>query len=198
MENYKAIIGVAASVISIVGYLPYFRDIFQKKTKPHVFSWLVWSLSAGIVFAAQIVKGAGSGAWMMGVAALMSFTVAILAAFKGEKKITPLDCFAFGGALLGLVAWVLTDNPLFAVILITVTDILAFIPTFRKAYYKPYEETLFTWFISSIKFIIVLFALSSYNATTLLFPIYLIFSNGSFTIMLLVRRKALSKNNQAM
>jgi hypothetical protein len=193
MENYKVIIGLFASVISVIGYVPYLRDILRKKTKPHVFSWLVWSFSAGIVFAAQIVKGAGSGAWMMGAGTAICFLITILAAFQGEKRIVLLDWFAFGGAVLGLIAWVLTDNPLFAVILITVTDILAFIPTFRKAYYKPYEETLFTWIIASVKFIFVLIALDAYNATTLLFPVYLILSNSSFTIMMLVRRRIVGK-----
>lgn len=191
--DYKIILGTIASIVSLIGYVPYIRDIFRKKTKPHVFSWLVWSFSAGIVFFAQVVKGAGSGAWAMGIAVVVSFSIAVLAAFKGEKKITFLDWLAFSGALVGLVAWILTDNPLFAVILVTITDALAFIPTFRKAYYKPYEETLFTWFIASTKFIIVLFAMNTYNATTLLYPIYLTLSNGAFTSMLVVRRRILSR-----
>jgi hypothetical protein len=193
MENYKVIIGVVASVVSVIGYIPYIKDILKKKTKPHVFSWLMWSLGAGIVFVAQIVKGAGPGAWMMGVAVVISILISILAVFQGEKKIALSDWVAFGGSLFGLIAWILTSNPLLAVILITISDALAFIPTFRKTYYKPYEETLFTWVISSVKFIFVLFALNTYNATTLLYPIYLILSNSSFTIMMLVRRKALGK-----
>ena len=193
MENYKVIIGIFASVVSVIGYIPYLRDILKKKTKPHVFSWLMWSLGAGIVFVAQIVKGAGPGAWVMGVATVISILITILSAFKGEKKITISDWIAFGGSLLGLIAWILTSNPLLAVILITISDALAFIPTFRKTYYRPYEETLFTWLISSVKFIFVLVALNAYNATTLLYPIYLILSNSSFTIMMLARRKALGK-----
>lgn len=195
MENYKLFFGGTASVVSIIGYIPYLRDIFRKKTKPHVFSWLVWSFSGAIVFCAQIVKGAGSGAWVMGVGVTISILITVLAAFQGEKKITFSDWLAFGGAVLGIIAWALTDNPLYAVILVTITDALAFIPTFRKAYHKPYEETLFMWSVSSLKFIIVLFAINTYNATTLMYPIYLIVSNGTFAIMLSERRRILNKKN---
>jgi len=192
MDN-KTIIGITSIVFSLVGYIPYFRDIFRKKTKPHVFSWLGWSLIGSIAFFAQISEGAGPGAWAGGFGAMVCLSITLLAISHGEKTITLSDWVAFGGALIGLTLWKLTDDPLLAIILITITDALAFVPTFRKGYSKPYEETVITWIFSSVKFIISLFAIESYGLSTLLYPIYLILSNGSFGIMLLVRRKMLSK-----
>lgn len=189
--DYKIVLGIAAVIISFVGYIPYFRDIINKKTKPHVFSWFIWSLSGGIGFFAQIISGAGSGAWIMGLGFAISAIIAILAFRQGEKTITLSDWLAFIGALLGLVLWRLTDNPLLAIIFITLTDILAFAPTFRKAYHKPYEETFISWFFSSFKFLLALAATQSYSLTTVLYPIYLFLSNGTFALMLLVRRKVL-------
>ena len=53
--DYHAVIGGAATVIGVVGYVPYFRDIFRGTTKPHPFSWFLWALLAGIAFAAAVV-----------------------------------------------------------------------------------------------------------------------------------------------
>jgi hypothetical protein len=191
--TYKIIFGLLSIGISFIGYIPYFRDIFKNKTKPHVFSWLSWSLIGWIVFFAQIVKGAGPGAWITFLGASLCLVIAVLAIFKGEKRITLTDWLAFGGALIGLILWKLTANPLSAVILVTITDALAFIPTFRKAYNKPYEETIFSWLISSLKYMVALVAMDYYNLTVLLYPISLTFTNGTFTIMLYLRRRKLGR-----
>ncbi len=194
--DYKIVFGIAAVVISFIGYIPYFRDIISKKTKPHVFSWFIWSLSGGIGFFAQIISGAGSGAWIMGLGFTVSAVITILAYRQGEKTITLSDWVAFSGALLGLVLWRLTDNPLLAIIFVTVTDALAFAPTFRKAYHKPHEETFVSWFFSSVKYLLALVAIQSYSLTTVLYPLYLGLSNGGFAIMLLVRRQKLNKTEK--
>ena len=96
---------------------------------------------------------------------------------------------SLGGALLALLLWWLTSEPLLAVILITLTDALGFLPTLRKGYNKPYEETLSTWIVSSFKWIIGIIALETLTLTTWLYPAALVVINGSFVIVLIVRRR---------
>jgi len=193
MTDYKIVLGVVATILGFVGYIPYFRDIFRRKTRPHVFSWFVWGLLTGIAFFAQIAKGGGAGAWVTGFSAIICSFIAVLALFYGEKQITKSDWFSFGGALLGLLFWQLTNDPLLAIIFVTITDALAFAPTFRKAYYKPDEKTASTFILSSIKFIIALAAFESFNLTTALYPISLVVMNGSFAAMLLIRRRKIKQ-----
>jgi len=189
----KVIIGSASAAIGLISYFPYFRDIFLNKTKPHIFSWFVWGLISSIAFFAQISEGAGPGAWVVGAGALTCFLVSAIAFFKGDAQIAKSDWIPFLGAVTGLILWQLTSSPLLAVIFVTIADALAFIPSFKKAYNKPSEETLITWLVSCFKFILALFATESYSATTVLYPLSLIVSNGSFSIMLLARRKKLNK-----
>lgn len=195
--NYKIISGILAALIGFIGYIPYFRDIFLKKTKPHLFSWLIWTLISGTAFFAQIKEGAGSGAWVVGLSSVICFSIGILAFFQGERKITISDWVALSGAVIGLTLWQLTSNPLLAIIFVSIADALAFIPSFRKAYYKPYEETAITWLVSSFKFILALIATETYGLTTVLYPLSLVITNGSFLIMLLIRRKIFKKNKLA-
>ncbi len=187
--NYKVALGVLATALGLIGYVPYFRDIFKGKTKPHVFSWFVWGLLTAIAFFAQIAKGGGAGAWVTGVTAIACFVIAGLALKYGEKQITTTDRLSFVGAILGIILWRLTDSPLLAVVLVTVIDALGFLPTFRKAYYKPNEETASTFLLSSIKFIFGILALESFNLTTWLYPASLILMNGAFVVMVVWRRK---------
>ncbi len=191
--NYKVIIGVLAAGLSFVGYIPYFRDIFLKKTKPHLFSWFIWTLISGVAFFAQLEEGAGSGAWVVGLSSAICFSIGIISLFQGEAKISFSDWIALFGAVIGLILWQVADNPLLAIIFVTIADFLAFIPSFRKAFYKPYEETAITWLASSLKFVLALIATKSYSLTTVLYPASLVLSNGSFLLMLLLRRRTLDK-----
>jgi hypothetical protein len=195
IENNKILLGLISSVIAVVAYIPYFLDIFRGKTKPHIFSWFIWGLLGGITYAAQVVKGAGAGSWANGLTALICFVIAILSITRGEKNITITDKLSFSGAIFALILWFLTKNPLSAVILACVIDTIAYIPTFRKAYYKPFEETLSSFVVTTIGIIISLLALEAYSTTTWLYLAVLISSNSIFITMLLIRRK-LIKNRK--
>jgi hypothetical protein len=196
MLDLKTSLGVLATIIGLVGYAPYFRDIFRGKTKPHVFSWFIWALLTGIAFFAQVVGNAGPGAWVTGITAFICLLISILALKWGEKEITKSDWLCFVGALVGTVLWIKTDNPLSAVVLITIIDAIACIPTFRKSYHKPYEETLIEYFLASLKFVIALFALQSFTLVTWLYPASLVVTNGLFTIMTVMRRKQLKQEGR--
>src|SRR3989338_2999156 len=195
--DYKTALTIIASGVSVVSYIPYFRDIFKRQTKPHFFSWFVWGLISIIAFFAQLAKGAGVGAWVTGITAITCFAVAALALSHGEENITQGDWASFIGALSGAVLWRLTKNPLAAVIMVTVVDALAFYPTFRKGFYKPFEETIITFVVSLFKFGIGLFALESFNLTTAFFPAALIILNGAFVWMILIRRRIINDSQKS-
>ena len=78
MTDSKTIIGVIAIVLTFIGYAPYIRDIFLGKTKPHVFSWLIWTIVTTIIYALQISAGAGPGSWVTLAVALTLFLVFLL------------------------------------------------------------------------------------------------------------------------
>ena len=193
MFNIKLILGSIAIIVALVGYVPYFRDIFIGRTKPHVYSWLIWSILMGIGFFGQILNKGGTGAWVTGISALISVFIFLLALKKGEKNITLLDKLSLIGAFIAMGLWYLTNNPLSAIILIMIIDALGFFPTFRKSYHKPNEETMFTYFTSGLKFAIALFALESYSLITYLYPLYLVLANWSFVGMIIIRRIQFNK-----
>ncbi len=54
----------------------------------------------------------------------------VLALVKGKKDFPLADWLCLAGCMAGLALWAFTGNPLAAIILITVIDMLAFAPTF--------------------------------------------------------------------
>ena len=188
MYDLKTILGITATIVGLVGYVPYFIDILNGRTKPHVFSWFVWGILTSIAFIAQLMEDAGPGSWVTGSTALICLIVAWLALTRGEKNITRFDWYCFISALVGIILWVLTDNVLLAIVIVTITDALAYIPTFRKTYSKPYEETLIEYALGSLKFLIGLFALEAFDLVNWLYPLSLVIMNGAFVVMAIIRR----------
>ncbi len=193
MFTPKIIFGFLSSAIALLCCVPYVRDIYKGKTKPHVFSWFLWGVITATVFIVQKEGRSGAGSWVTAMACVASFFVAFLGFFKGEKKFLLVDWICFFGALFGIILWVFTKQPLSAVVILTLTDGVAYIPTFKKGFSKPFEETLSTWILSALQFIIALFAFDVFSFLNLFYPVALIVMNITFVTLLLIRRKILTK-----
>ncbi len=133
----------------------------------------------------------GVGTFSIGVSSLICFFIAFLAYKKvSHEIISKSDWLFFTLALSAIPLWYMTDSALNAVILLSIIDILGFIPTFKKAYYYPFEEKLSFFIIMIVKDIFALMALEEYSLTTLLFPITLDVSTIAFVVMVFVRRRS--------
>jgi hypothetical protein len=47
---YKEVLAAAAVLLTFPMYVPYVRSIHAGRTKPHAFSWIIWSLASIVVF----------------------------------------------------------------------------------------------------------------------------------------------------
>ena len=189
MLEAKIIIGVIAIVLTFVGYIPYIRDIFKKKTTPHIFTWFIWTLAVGITYGLQVAGGGGIGSWITLSVVCFCFFVFVTSLRNGNKDITKSDVVFFILAILALFLWKVIKQPVWSIILIVSVDILGFVPTIRKSWNKPYSETLFTYELNTIRHALSIFALQQFNILTLLFPIAWTLANLLFCILLVVRRK---------
>jgi hypothetical protein len=184
----KESLGYLSILLALLSYIPYALSTLRKRTKPHTFSWIIWGLLTAIDFCAQADKHAGPGAWAMGFSSFDCFTIAVFALLQRDTSITRSDWISFTGALVAIPLWYFTHDPLLAVILVTLIDLLGFYPTLRKSYLKPHDELAFMYSLSALKFIVALLASQDYSLTTVLYPSYLILANVVFVVMLYWRR----------
>ena len=193
MPEYKFLLGTISVLIAFIGYGIYFRQIFSGKIKPHVFSWFVWGLTTAIIFFGQIVKGAGPGAWATGAIAVACWIIFGFAIFKGQRDFILWDWIFFMVALISLVSWKLAKGPTLALILLTTTDALATLPTLRKAYHKPFEESFALFSLNGIKSVFSIFAFQTYTLVAVLYPVMLVLFNFLVALVIFVRRRQLPR-----
>ena len=192
-DFHKELLSALAIALTLIAFVPYLRSVQTGRTKPHIFSWIIWGLATLIIFLAQLADGGGAGAWPIGVSAVGSFYVAGLAyAREADRSITRTDWIFFISALASIPLWILTSDPLGAVIILTVIDVLGFGPTFRKTYIRPHEERITLFAIVGARNLISIAALEHYSLTTVLFPAVLAAVCLVFISMVFLRRRSLA------
>ncbi|NOZ38532.1 MAG: hypothetical protein GXP11_10845 [Gammaproteobacteria bacterium] len=190
---YKELLGGVAIALTFIAFLPYIRSIRQGKTRPHVFSWVIWGATTFVVFLAQLADKGGAGAWPIGVSGIITIYVAYLAYMKkSDSTITRTDWIFFTAAMMSLLLWYLTSDPLWAVVILTMVDLVGFGPTFRKAYVRPFEEQLTFFVIMATRNLISIMALEYYSLITVLFPAVTGIACLKFILMVVYRRRMLA------
>ncbi|MGD9661739.1 MAG: hypothetical protein AB7U63_10730 [Porticoccaceae bacterium] len=191
--SLKLLFSGLAIMITFAAFVPYVVATLTGKTKPHVFSWVIWGITTFIVFFAQLDARGGMGAWPIGVSGAIAILIAIIAlAKKTDTSITPADWLFFASALLSLPFWYLTSDPTWAVIILTTVDLLGFGPTIRKAYAFPQDENLTFFGLVVIRNVLGILALEYYSVATVLFPLSVMLACIALIVMITYRRGVLS------
>ncbi len=191
--DFKLYIGVLSTIIAVICFYPYIRDIIKKKTEPHMYSWLVWTVLQIVGVAAQLKDGAGYGAWALAVGAFFCFVIFILSFWYGTKNISKFDIACLVASLCAIGIYLFIKDPVWATVVVALVDFGGFLPTFRKGFEEPFTETVSTFALSASANALSIIALQHYSVTTVLYIGSLFVTNSSFATMILLRRKILKK-----
>jgi len=171
MTDYRPWLSAVAIGLTFAALAPYLLSVLRGSVRPHVFSWVIWAIATFIVFLAQLADGGGVGAWPIGVSGSITLVIALVAfAKRADISITRLDWVFFIAALTAVPLWFLTSDPLWAVVILTIVDLLGFGPTLGKAWRSPWTESMGFFSLLALRNYIVIGALENYSMTTVLFP----------------------------
>lgn len=188
----RELLSALAIALTLVGFVPYIVSILRGSTRPHVFSWIIWGTTTVLVFFAQLAGRGGVGAWPIGVSGLITLSVAVLAWLRrGDITITTADWGFLFAALGTLPLWYVTADPFWAVLVLTVVDLLGFGPTLRKVLDAPHSESALFYLVFAVRNLLVLLALEYHSWTTVLFPVAVGMACLVLIWVMLVRRAVL-------
>lgn len=180
------------AVFAVAAFTPYIADIFRRRTEPHMYSWLVWSIIQITAVTLMVLNGSGIGALGLGIGAVLCVFVFILSFWYGTKNITRFDEVSLAGALSAIIVWWATSSAFFAAIIVIIIDLVGFLPTMRKAYGEPFSETLSMWVLSGLSNLFVLFAINQYTFVTMGYVVSLVLTNFACVTVILLGRKKLA------
>ena len=90
--NIKIIFSIIASLLVIFGgYVFYLKDIFSRKTKPHIYTWLIWTITQGVALLGLLYGKGGWGALALSISTILVFIIFLISFKYGTKNITKFD-----------------------------------------------------------------------------------------------------------
>ncbi|MGB3078984.1 MAG: hypothetical protein WBB31_07925 [Saprospiraceae bacterium] len=190
--DLKITFGILATCLTVTGYVPYFRDIFAHKTKPHLYTWLVWALTQGTAAFAMVRGGGKWGAISLFVGTVLVIVIFFLCFKYGTRNIKRSDTIALVTALIAILIWWQLNNPVLAVLLVSFIDALGYIPTYRKTYTDTSTETVSFWICMIGTDIFALLANSAHNILTMSYLVTLGVCNMVLVGIILFRRRRIT------
>ncbi len=168
-----------AALIRLAGGLAYFRATLDGRARPHAVSWIIWSLTPFISFFAELSVGVG----VLAVVTLtlgLSPLLVVIAALKVDRRlfrINAFDALCIAIASAGVIIWAITSEPLTAIIVAIIADIVSCLPTIRKAYQYPETEYPPTFLLSAGSMSLALLATQEISLAAFAFPVYVLVMN---------------------
>lgn len=188
-------LGEVAGLVSVTAYTIYIASIFRGKTKPSRSSWWILTFVGLMIFLTSYATGARENTWIQLAYVAGPLIIAILSVFPKYGYKTGLelvDKICLIGAFACLVIWLLFNSAFIALLGSIIVDFVGLVPTIKKSYLDPKEESRLAWGIEMGASILNAIAISSWFTLTdksWIYALYLLIINGIITILLLLPRK---------
>lgn len=184
----KILFSVLAAISGLAASVPYIWTSYFGKTRPHVFTWLIWTITNSVAVAGLWYGGGGVGAVPPTLSAICAFVTFLVSLRFGKKDIKPSDIIVLIIALSSILIWLFLHQPILSILIVAGADLIGYIPTYRKAYHEPWTEKRSSWIFFSTASIFAILALKEYNLLTLSYLITIACVNTIMPIYLTVRR----------
>jgi hypothetical protein len=189
---------ILSALISLTGTFAYLRDMFLGKSAPNLVTWGLWAFTPLVATGAALSANADLWAtfriFMSGFGPLLIFIFAFVVP-QSFWKLSKFDYACGALSIVALLAWLLADSPLLAILLAATADLLATLPTIIKTWKYPETETFYTYFIGIFTASIIIPAIPIWNIENAAFQVYLLISNATLFILALrgyiLKRKTL-------
>jgi hypothetical protein len=187
-HDVASIFGVIGSAVSVLAAIPYGLAIYRRTVRPHLFTWLIWSIVTIIAAAGQFVAGAGPSAWCTAAIAVTCGLIFTASIYRGDKSWTRSDWLFLWAALSAIPLWVLTNDPTLAVCLVTLIELAGLGPTVRKSIRDPWGESLTYFILCVVKYALAILALTKWTVAVAFYPfVNIVASVGICTLMMVQR-----------
>jgi hypothetical protein len=183
-----SILGVIGSAVSLLAAIPYGLAIFRRAVRPHLFTWLIWSIVTTIAAAGQFVAGAGPSAWCTAAIAVTCILIFVASIYVGERSWTRSDWMFLGAALFAIPLWILTEDPTLSIGLVTLIELAGLGPTVRKTVRDPWGESLAYYVLCVAKYALAILALRQWTMAVAFYPVANILASIGMCMLMVVQR----------
>ncbi len=193
MHQGIAMAGLAGAILSLLGTICYLRDMRRGHTVPHRGSWFVWAMAAVV---AAVSHGADGVSWsllVLSVGGAGTVVIWFASIWRGTGWLTPTNAVLVGVAVLGIVGWQVSSNPIVASACAAVVDGAGLLAMAPKAWADPRSETASTFALAACTGLLAVVAVPAWEANLLVFPVYFFFGNAAMALLIVMRARTAAR-----
>lgn len=155
-------------ILLLIAYVPYWQGILKKVIHPHPLTWLSWAVVTLVLALVYLFNSGGLQTWISFILVINNIAIVVAGLILGQKiQITRMDILCFTISLVALIVWLAIDQPFWSVVIITISQLIAFIPTLRKAYGHPYDESALTFAVHGFRYALMILLVTTASFVTL-------------------------------
>ncbi len=169
--TFPVICSIISSVLFCVSSIWYVSEVAKQRVLPSVATFLVLSL----INASQLASVVAKHAWLVLPFALISLASSTIVAIIGLKRkkfyLELPDKVGFIGALIGFLLWLVTNDPVTNLVVISITISVSFAPVIIKSFKRPDLESILPWQVNLIASVFLLMTINSSALSVWLVPV---------------------------
>ncbi len=182
---------IVSSILALISPFVYAQAILKGNAKPHRTTRFVLLLITSLTTASLFAAHDTVAIWLAAVSTLQSIIVFTLSIKFGMGGWAKMDLVCLGIALVGIILWKTTNNPIIALYCAIAADFTGMIPALLKTFHFPDTEVWSFYLLDVCAAIFSLLALTSWNIQQSSYPIYIMIIN--LCMVLLIIRPKLSR-----
>jgi len=177
---------IISTILALISPVIYSIAIIKGKAKPHRTTRFVLLIITSLTTASLFAQGNKVAIWLAGVSTLQSVVVFILSIEHGMGGWARTDIICLLSALLGIILWQITKNPVVALYFAISADFIGMIPALIKTYHFPKTEVWTFYLLDVFAACFSLMALKKWAPEEYSYPVYIMLIN--FLMVLLIIR----------
>jgi len=195
MFDWHLMLGIVSGMIALLAIIPYVKDILYGTTRPNIFSWSLWVFLLLISLLAQLSAGASwSIIFLLGDLIGTSIVLVLSIVGYGYGKYGWIEWICLTLAVVAIISWQATSQPLLAIIFAALADLMASIPTIVKSFKDPWSEDPPQFLLIAFASLLGIISSTILDPANLVFPLYLLLVNGTIGIIALIGRRLKQKH----
>lgn len=174
------------ATLGISGTLMYAWNTFKGRTQPNRVSWALWTI-APMLAAASEIRSHADWQWVTTVVIGLGPAAVVVASFAKSGavwKLGPFDLACGAASVGGLAAWAVTSNDTVALAAFIGADMLAALPTIRKAWREPATESAWAFGPSLLSCLVTLSTVTVWSAANSAFVLWITVLDGLLLLLI--------------
>lgn len=178
-----------AAVLALTAPIVYIRAILKGEAQPHRTTRLVLMIITVITATALYFQGDRVALWLAVASALQASVIFGMSVKYGVGGRDALDVACLIIAVVGVVLWRITDQPLLALYFAIMADFVGGVPMFIKTWKRPDSEVWSYYAFDVVGATLIILATAAKTFENLLYPVYILLVNALVIALVIIPRK---------